>query len=53
MNVQPKPSIDCMPGPGARTGPAFAHAHVAATAPPSSRLLAAWPVELEVEPWRP
>ena len=52
MNVQPKPSIDCMPAPGARTGPGAAHARVAFEAP-SSRLLVAWPVELEVEPWRP
>lgn len=48
MNVQPKPSPDCMPG--ARQGADGPHRHVLAL---SSKPLAVWPIQFEVEPWRP
>ncbi len=48
MNVQPKPSPDCMPG--ARHGADRPHRRVLAL---SDKTLAVWPIQLEVEPWRP
>ena len=61
MNVQPKPSpaIDCMPAGRAAPGehpsairlsklPTRGRVPVA-----GPRLLLTWPVEFEVEPWRP
>lgn len=50
MNVQPKPSPDCLPG--ARMGADGPHArgHLLALVTKSPTV---WPVQLEVEPWRP
>ena len=49
MNVQPKPfpDDDCMPGEHERRVPGGPRAY--ATWPRTE----VWPVELEVEPWRP
>lgn len=44
MNVQPKPSPDCPPTPMPM------HER---RVPAGPRAFLAWPVELEVEPWRP
>lgn len=60
MNVQPKPSIDtlCMPtgraAAGERHSPAIAELEPRGRVPVAGpRLLFTWPVEFEVEPWRP
>lgn len=62
MNVQPKPSpaaIDCMPA--GREAPGEVRSMIRPTNVPARgrvpvagpRLLFTWPVEFEVEPWRP
>ena len=52
MNVQPTPSADCMPRAGASHGPGRVPAFAPAPSLAASQLVP-WPLELEVEPWRP
>lgn len=49
MNVQPKPSPDCHPMTPPMRGPEAQPARQ----PGGPRAFATWPVELEVDPWRP
>jgi hypothetical protein len=61
MNVQPKPSpaIDCMPAGREANGDRFSAVRPSNVSPrgrvpvAGPRLLFTWPVEFEVEPWRP
>jgi hypothetical protein len=54
MNVQPKLSTDDCTMPAAPAAPFGAEPHPPAhRVPAGPRLPLTWPVEFEVEPWRP
>lgn len=53
MNVQPKLSIDDCTMPAASSTPLGAGPRPEHRVPAGPRLPLTWPVEFEVEPWRP
>lgn len=51
MNVQPKPSPDCLPGAPMGADPVQPRGRIPALLAPTA--VESWPIAFEVEPWRP